>query len=125
SRLAGLLIHIDDDPAPTFSRIAARCQQVQVTDGLAFVAIDYDEKIDSEGDTEELRVSAIAQGAKNLAKRFGVPVVSLSQYSKAAENSYGIPQDSWLRYSGKKLQESALVLHWYWPGFWIENKGVS
>lgn len=124
-RLGTLPIHIDDEPAPTLSHIAARCQQVQLTDGLAFVAIDYDEKVDSEGDTEELRVSTIAQGAKNLAKRFRVPVVSLSQYSKEAENYYGVPSDRWLRYSGKKLQESALVLHWYWPGFWVENKGVN
>lgn len=124
-RLGRLLIHIDDSPAPTMAHIAARCQQVLVTDGLAFVAVDYDEKVNSEGATEELRVSAIAQGMKNLAKRFEVPVVSLSQYSKDAENHYGVPSDRFLRYSGKKLQESALVLHWYWPGYWIENKGVS
>ena len=38
-------------------------------------------------------------------------------------NPMGTPRDSWLRYSGKKEQESALILHWYWPGYWVQNKG--
>lgn len=120
--LATLPIHIDDDPAPTFSHIAARCQQVAMTDGLAFVGVDYDEKITSEGETEELRVSAIAKGLKNVAKRFQVPVAALSQYSRAA-NPHEFPTDDWLRYSGKKEHESALILHWVYPQYWVK-KGV-
>lgn len=118
--LTDLNIHIDDDPAPTFDRIQARCQQLEATDGLAFVGIDYDEKIDSEGDTEELRVSAIAQGLKRVAKSFSIPIVTLSQYSRKA-TALQWPEDRWLRYSGKKEQESAMILHWVWPAYWIER----
>jgi replicative DNA helicase len=120
-RLAQLDWHVDDRPQPTFAHIAARCQQVQATDGLSFVAVDYDEKIDSQGQTEEQRVASIARGLKDLAKRFGVPVVALSQYSRKASENTGVPSDHWLRYSGKKEQESALILHWYWPGYFIDK----
>jgi len=122
-KLCELNLHIDDEPAPTFSHISARCQQLQAQYGLAFVGVDYDEKIDTEGDSEELRVAAIAKGLKNLAKRFMVPVVTLSQYSRNASYKEA-PSDDWLRYSGKKQHESALILHWFYPAYWIK-KGVQ
>lgn len=124
ARLSGLPIHIDQTPSPTFAHIGARCQQLAQTQGLAFVGVDYDEKIHTEGPTEELRVSAIAQGLKNLAKRFAVAVVALSQYSREAQKEYGMPSDRFLRYSGKKEHESAVILHWYYPGYWVD-KGVN
>lgn len=124
--LAQLEIHVDDTSAPTFPHIRARCEQVktQSPNGLSFIAVDYDEKINSEGETEELRVSAIAKGLKGLAKRFGVPVVALSQYSRGASNNYDYPEDRHLRYSGKKEQESAVILHWHWPQYFVD-KGVD
>lgn len=118
--LAYLNLHIDDAPAPTFGHITARCQQLQAQYGLAFVGVDYDEKINTEGHSEELRVSAIAQGLKNLAKRFYVPVVTLSQYSRAATHTSS-PSDDWLRYSGKKEHESAVILHWFYPAHWVQR----
>ncbi|NBB87039.1 MAG: AAA family ATPase [Bacteroidetes bacterium] len=123
SELTRLEIHIDDDPQPTWSRIQARCQQLQATSGLAFVGVDYDEKIQSQGRTEELRVSEIAQGLKRLAKRFQVPVLALSQYSRKA-TAFSWPDNDWLRYSGKKEHESAMILHWVWPDYW-KQRGVD
>ena len=123
-RIAAMPFHVDDTPAPTFDHIKARCQQVKAQDGLSFVCVDYDEKIDSQGQTEELRVSAIAKGLKNLAKRFEVPVIALSQYSRGAYGNYDFPEDRHLRYSGKKEQESAVILHWHWPQYWVD-KGVE
>jgi|GEM_PF-2684973 len=123
--LAQLSIHIDDAPNPTLTQIAARCQYVASQgNGLAAVFVDYDEKIHTEGQSEELRVSAIAQGLKAIAKRFGVPVVALSQYGRQQNMHSRPPEDSFLRYSGKKEQESALILHWIWPKYWL-NRGKA
>lgn len=122
-RLAMLPLHIDDTASPTFPHIHARCMQLRMQHGLAFVGVDYDEKIYSEGATEELRVARIAEGLKDLAKGVQVPVVALSQYSRKA-NAYQIPDNSWLRYSGKKEQESAVIVHWVWPRYW-KDKGIA
>jgi replicative DNA helicase len=119
--LAALNLHVDDTAAPTLSRIRAQCQRLAAQGELGFVAVDYDEKISHESRSEEQRVAAIAKGLKSIAKQFGVPVVALSQYSRAASDNTGSPKDSWLRYSGKKEQESALILHWYWPAYWVRK----
>lgn len=120
--LATFPIYVDPEPAPTFAHIHARLIQWEAMGpgGIAYVGVDYDEKLDTEGATEELRVSAIAKGLKETAKRFSVPVLALSQYSRsAAPNEY--PSDGWLRYSGKKEQESAQILHWHYPKYWVDK----
>ena len=96
---------------------------MQAKEGLGAIFIDYDERVDAEGDSEELRVGAVAKGLKRIAKVLGVPVICISQYSRQAGKP-SWPDDSWLRYSGKKEQEAALILHWYWPHFWTK-KGYS
>lgn len=116
-------IHVDDEPSPSLEHIMAVSRRIQATGGLGMISVDYDERIEAPGDSEELRVSAIAKGLKRIAKLLEVPVVSLSQYSRKATQP-AWPDDSWLRYSGKKEQESALILHWYWPHFWT-RKGYA
>jgi len=121
--VARLSIHVDDTGSPTMQHIRARCQRIDVQHDLGFVAVDYDEKVRGEGDSEEQRVASVAEGSKTMAKRLQVPWINLSQYNRSAVQDMGTPQDGWLRYSGKKEQESALILHWHWPGYWVENKG--
>jgi replicative DNA helicase len=116
-RLAGLPIHVMDGAAPTLAEIQNAARRIQLAEGLRFVIVDYIEKIGERGDTEELRVSSIAQGLKVLAKRMNVAVLVLSQYRRAGSGP-AWPDDSWLRYSGKIEQESALIFHWYWPDYW-------
>ena len=122
--LAGLEVHVDDAPSPSFTHIAARLTQVAATapgGEIALVGVDYDEKVDSEGASEELRVSAIARGLKDAAKRFRTPVLALSQYGRKEGMHKRRPDNSWLRYSGKKEQESALVVHWVYPDYWVQK----
>jgi len=121
ANIGELDFHVDDTASPTFSHIAARCQQIETRNGLSFIGVDYDEKIDVPGKQKQERVADIARGLKDLAKRFNVPVVALSQYSRKASGNAGIPRDDWLRMSGKKEQESAVILHWYWPGYFVEK----
>jgi len=118
-----LNLHVDDTAAPSMQHIRARCQRLDVQEGIGLVAVDYDEKVKGEGETEEQRVASIAEGSKAMAKRLQVPWINLSQYSRNATGDMETPSDGWLRYSGKKEQESALILHWYWPGYWVETKG--
>jgi replicative DNA helicase len=120
--ISTLNLHVDDTPKPSLQHIRARCQRLDVQHDLAFVAVDYDEKVGAEQDTEEQRVAEIARSSKGLAKSFDAAWINLSQYSRKSYDT-GVPQDGWLRYSGKKEQESALILHWYWPGYWVKNKG--
>ncbi|WP_103029985.1 replicative DNA helicase [Salinibacter altiplanensis] len=124
--LSRLTLHVDDTASPSMQHIRARCQRIAAqTDRsgeLAFVALDYDEKVQGQGETEEQRVASIATGSKAMAKRLDVAWINLSQYKRMSD-PMGTPSDSWLRYSGKKEQESALILHWYWPGYWVQNKG--
>lgn len=129
--IAALPLHVDDEPAPTFTHIAARLEQVRQTapEGrFAVVAVDYDEKVDPNDPharTEELRVSAIARGLKNTAKRFACAVLALKQYKKVQNPWSRLPDDEWLRYSGKTEQESAMILHWVWPDYWVRKGLVS
>ena len=122
-RLAALEVYVDDNPSPSFTHIAARLTQIGIrSEGeLAFVGVDYDEKVESEGQTEELRVSAIARGLKDTAKRFRCPVVALSQYGRKEGMHKLPPSNAWLRYSGKKEQESAQIIHWIYPQYWVEK----
>lgn len=121
-QIATFPLHVDDEPQPSFTHIAARLTQVAIPAGgeIAYVGVDYDEKLQTEGQTEELRVSAIAQGLKNTAKRFRCPVLALSQYSRSA-NHREFPSNDWLRYSGKKEHESAQIIHWMYPHYWAEK----
>ncbi len=120
-KLEGLRVYVDDNPRPTLSRIRAIVRRVVLREGgVGPIFVDYDEKVHTEGQTEELRVAKIAEGLNQIAKDFSVPIVALSQYSRAASKP-GRPDDSWLRYSGKKEAESGLILHWYWPHFWVRK----
>lgn len=120
TNLSSLPIHIDDTPDPTLDQIMAVARRVQAEEGLGAIYVDYDERIVAAGESEELRVGAVAKGLKRIAKVLSVPVICISQYSREAKNPKW-PDDSWLRYSGKKEQEAALILHWYWPHFWTKK----
>ncbi len=120
-KLEGLRVYVDDNPKPTLSRIRAIIRRVVLREGgVGPIFVDYDEKVHTEGATEELRVAKIAEGLNQIAKEFSAAVIALSQYSRKASVP-GWPDDSWLRYSGKKEQESGLILHWYWPHFWVRK----
>src|SRR5690606_30793540 len=95
-----LPIHIDDTPDPSLEYIIARGQQIAAAGGLSMIAVDYDERVVAPGETEERRVATVAKGLKSIAKRFGVPVVSISQYT--TDGNMGAPKNHWLRFSRTK-----------------------
>lgn len=123
---AELEIHIEDDPAPSLDYLHARLQQIRLASPsgrVELVAVDYDEKIRAEGDGSEARLAAVAEGLKVIAKRNDTVVLMLSQYNRQACATQ-LPSNDWLRASGKKEHESAMILHWHHPKYWID-KGAA
>jgi replicative DNA helicase len=117
-------IRIDDRSSPTLAQIESRILAQNPRPQVVFV--DYLEKVDAGFEkSEELRVSRVAQGLKTIAKRTGVCILVLSQYAREKDSHKGVPRDTWLRYSGKIEQEAAMIFHWWWPGYYVQNKGLE
>ncbi len=118
---AGLLtqapILIDDSPALSVLEVRAKCRRLRAEGRLGLVVIDYIQLMRSSTPVEN-RVQEIAQisrGLKALAKELGVPIIALSQLSRAVEQrgGGGRPQLSDLRESGSLEQDADVVLFVY------------
>lgn len=118
--IADMPVWIVDDPSPDLSVMYAQAMRLKAKHNLKLVGFDYDEKMSSQAQSEELRVSQIAQNMKAFAKRMKVALVALSQYSRSAHPEFR-PSNDWLRYSGKKEHEAALIIHWYFPYYWVRK----
>jgi replicative DNA helicase len=115
-QLAGAPIFIDDTPGISLSEMRAKARRLQQSQGrLDLIIVDYLQLMSAaagrryENRTQE--VSAISRGLKGLAKEMRVPVVALSQLSRAPESRGGDhrPQLSDLRESGSIEQDADLV----------------
>lgn len=123
--LEELPIYIDPDPRPTMDQMYSRTLQIAAEHDVALIGIDYDEKVDVDEYREEQRVARIAEGSKVLAKRIGAACVNLSQYNSAPATQMRPGTDNDLRYSRKKKHEASVILHWYWPEYFIRNGDVD
>ncbi len=105
---AGLLtqapIHIDDSPALSVLEVRAKCRRLKAENKLGLVVIDYLQLMRSSTQAENRvqEISQISRGLKALAKELNVPIIALSQLSRAVEQrgGSGRPQLSDLRDSG-------------------------
>ena len=130
--LGDLPLYIDDTPAVTVSAIRTRCRRLarqnKTADhhGLGLIVIDYLQLIaPARGERSENRVqeiSAITRGLKALAKDLGVPVLALSQLSRAVEQREDKrPQLSDLRESGTIEQDSDVVMFVFREEYYLER----
>jgi replicative DNA helicase len=108
-------ILIDDTAAPTVLEIRAKCRRLKSENKLDLVVIDYLQLIRTSGRTENRvqEISQISRSLKALAKELDVPVIALSQLSRAVEQRTGKdkrPQLSDLRESGALEQDADLVM---------------
>jgi len=108
-------ILIDDSPAPTVLEIRAKCRRLKSENKLDLVLIDYLQLIRPGHSTENRvqEISQISRSLKALAKELDVPVIALSQLSRAVEQRTGKdkrPQLSDLRESGALEQDADLVM---------------
>ena len=118
---AGLLtqapIYIDDSPAQSVLEIRAKCRRLKSEGKLGLIVIDYLQLMRSSTPAENRvqEISQISRGLKGLAKELSVPIIALSQLSRAVEQrgGGGRPQLSDLRESGSIEQDADIVMFVY------------
>lgn len=112
-RLAEAPLFIDDTPALSIMQIRAKARRLKAEKALDLMIIDYLQLITGHGrfESRNQEVSYISRGLKAIAKELGVPVIALSQLSRAPEAGKGRdPQLSDLRDSGSIEQDADMVI---------------
>lgn len=121
--LAKTRIYVDDNPAITVAEIKAKCRRLG--DGLGLIVIDYLQLMQSGGrrsDNRTQEVAEISRALKIMAKELSVPVVCLSQLSRAAEQRADKkPMLSDLRESGAIEQDADIVMFIYRDDYYNED----
>jgi replicative DNA helicase len=116
SRLAEAPIYIDDTPDVSAMEMRTKCRRLQSEKGLGLVMIDYLQLMRSHKKTENRNqeISEIARACKGLARELKVPVIALSQLSRAVESRPDKrPMLSDLRESGSIEAEADIVMFIY------------
>jgi replicative DNA helicase len=123
--LERLPIYMDDTPALSISALRTRARRQKRTHGLDLVIVDYLQLIDAAKRRQENRVqevSEISRGLKTLAKELDVPVLALSQLSRAVEQRGDRrPQLADLRDSGSIEQDADVVIFIYREEYYLER----
>jgi replicative DNA helicase len=124
-RLAKAPIFIDDTPALNIFELRAKCRRLKNKHNVGLIIIDYLQLMSGTGDNRngnrEQEISRISRDLKGLAKELQVPIVALSQLSRAVESrkeGEKIPQLSDLRESGAIEQDADLVMFLYRPEYY-------
>jgi replicative DNA helicase len=126
---AGILseapIFIDDTPGISLLEMRAKARRLKAEQGLGIVIIDYLQLVQGRGRAEsrQQEISEISRSLKAMAKELDVPVVALSQLSRAVESRQPPrPQLSDLRESGAIEQDADVVTFLYRPAFYRARK---
>ena len=110
-------IYIDDTPGISIMEIRAKCRKLKLEKDIGLVIIDYLQLVQGSNKkvgSREQEISEISRSLKILAKEIGVPVVALSQLSRAVEQRPDHrPMLSDLRESGAIEQDSDIVMFLY------------
>ncbi len=125
--LHNIPIFIDDTPALTVSALRTRARRLKRQHNLGLIVVDYLQLISaistSRNDGRVQEVSEITRGLKTLAKELNVPVLALSQLSRAVEQREPPrPQLSDLRESGSIEQDADVVMFIYRDEYYLERK---
>lgn len=126
-RLQRLPLFIDDTPAITISAVRNRCRRLQRQHGLGLIIIDYLQLLESgnnkRGENRVSEISDISRGLKAIAKELNVPVIALSQLSRAVEQRDDKrPQLSDLRESGSIEQDADVVMFVFREEYYLERR---
>lgn len=112
--LAEAPIYIDDTPGLSILEIRTRARRLKMMHGIQLIIVDYLQLAHSSRKVESRvqEVGEVSQGLKNIARELKVPVLSLSQLSRAVEQRGGVkkPQLSDLRESGSIEQDADVVM---------------
>ncbi len=123
-KLARAPIYIDDESSLNILQIKARARRLQAEHGLGLVIVDYLQLMVPRTQSENVvqQVTEISRSLKALAKELNVPVLALSQLSRAVQQRHPpIPRLSDLRESGSIEQDADVVLFIYREDRYKEN----
>ncbi|MCC8410275.1 replicative DNA helicase [Mucilaginibacter sp. UR6-1] len=116
---------IDDTPALNIFEFRAKCRRLKAQHDIQLIIIDYLQlmhgKNDGKGGNREQEIGSISRALKSVAKELNVPVIALSQLSRAVESRPGgskRPMLSDLRESGSIEQDADMVLFLYRPEYY-------
>lgn len=124
-------LYINDSASVTVSEIRAKCRRIKQQHGLSLIVIDYIQLMQSGGRVEsrQLEVAEISRSLKVLAKELDVPVIALSQLSRAVESRKDRrPMLSDIRESGSIEQDCDIVMFLYRDDYYnpdTEEKNVA
>ena len=118
SIIAGSKLIIDDTPGITVAELRSRCRKYKLEYGLQAVVIDYLQLMSGSGgrssESRQQEISEISRALKALARELNVPVIALSQLSRACElRTDHRPMLSDLRESGAIEQDADVVMFIY------------
>lgn len=129
-KLAEAAIFIDDTPALSVFELRAKCRRMKAKHNIELIIVDYLQLMTVGGDNKNSRngnreqeISMISRSLKGIAKELDVPVIALSQLSRAVETRGGTssvkrPQLSDLRESGAIEQDADVVAFIYRPEYY-------
>lgn len=124
---------IDDTPAMTVQALRRKCRKYKIESGLSMVIIDYLQLMsagsESRRESRQLEISEISRSLKTLARELDVPILALSQLSRAPEQRENHrPMLSDLRDSGAIEQDADVVMFLYRDDYYdhdSEDKDVA
>ncbi len=130
NNIHNLPFFIDDTPAISVGQIGSRARRLKRTNGLSLIIIDYIQLIqgskasESQGRVHE--ISNITRGLKSLAKELNVPILALSQLSRAVEQREDKrPILADLRESGSIEQDADVVMFVYREEYYLDKSEPS
>lgn len=128
--LADAPIYVDDTPALAIMEIRAKARRLKAEHNIGLLIIDYLQLVRGpKTENRQQEISMISQSLKALAKELNIPVISLSQLSRAVESRGGErkPMLSDLRESGAIEQDADVVLFIYRPEVYgqVEDQGIA
>ena len=124
TKLSEAPLFIDDTPALTIFELRAKCRRLVKNHGVQLVVIDYLQLMQAgnsnKSGNREQEISTISRSLKSIAKELNVPIVALSQLSRAVETRGGDkrPMLSDLRESGAIEQDADIVCFIYRPEYY-------
>ncbi len=120
---------IDDTPGITLAELRSKCRKYKLENGLGIIMIDYLQLMSGGGrssDSRQQEISDISRGLKSLARELNVPVVALSQLSRAVEQRPDHrPMLSDLRESGAIEQDADMVMFLYRDAYYNKDSEMK
>ena len=128
-KLANAKIYIDDSAVIRPRELISKCRRLKSRFGLDFVMVDYMQLMTPDtsrnSDSRQNEITDISRNLKILAKEINVPVLALSQLSRAVETRKGRPQLSDLRESGAIEQDADIVMFIHRPDKSATEKEIA